>query len=174
MLSRLLRRNRFELSPANVDATWLDGDGWRGWPPPRNVLVGESHYRPALRRLTGKPRQAGYLIPVAVTFVREPHNQYDRNAFRAEVQGQHVGYLDREVAAQLAATADAGRCISFTVCGVIRGGSLKAKDVGVHVWLERRLSPGVDIGFADDRWTIETWPPSPTEGVYCSADDAAG
>jgi hypothetical protein len=136
----------------------------------RNVVRGESHYRAALRRLTGNPRRAGYLIPVEVTFIREPTDQYDRNAFRVEVAGEHVGYLAREIAATIAKQADKARCSNFSVCGVLRGGSIEARDVGVHAWLGRRRSPGLKIEVVDEGGIVE-WPPSGREGVYCSADE---
>ena len=117
----MLFRRRVELSLPNVADGWDGGDEWRSWEPPRNAIRGESRYRPALRRLTGSPRRAGYLVPVAVDFVRERENPVDSNAFRAEVSGEHVGYLAREIAAVIAKQADKAGCSSFRVCGVLRG-----------------------------------------------------
>ena len=168
---KLWRRRQLELAPANVDAAWLNGDTWRGWDPPRNVVAGESHYRKQLRALTGKPRDAGYLIPAPVTIVREASNPYDCNAFRVEVAGEHVGYLARPIAAQLAAVCDDARCATFTVCGILRGGSTRARDVGVHVWLDRRLTPAPEILFGPELGFDVVWPPRGDEGVHCSADD---
>ena len=70
----------------------------------------------------------------------------------------------------IAKQADKAGCSSFRVCGVLRGGSLEARDVGVHVWMGRRLSPGLEIAVVGEGGTVE-WPPSGTEGVYCSADE---
>jgi hypothetical protein len=169
VLSRLFRRRTYDLSPVNVRASWADGNECYEWPPPRNVLVGESYRQPALKKLAGPPCDPGYLIPVEVCFVRESENEHDANAFRAEVNGRHVGYLRREVARQVAAALDQAGCGRFSVCGVIRGGSSGAPSLGVHVWLERRLSPGPELSFADDTWVVP-WPPG-AEIAYCSADD---
>lgn len=159
-----------ELSPANVDANWRDGDAWLGWESPRNFVAGESHYMPALRKLTGEPREAGYLIPVEVVFVREPTNQYDSNAWRAEVQGQLIGYLRRPLAAQFAAALDPHGLTKVRVCGVIRGGSIDAPNLGVHIWPERRPCPGPELRQVDEALSVP-WPPSGTEGVHCSNDE---
>ena len=166
-------RRREQLAVANVALGWNEGDDWRSWPAPRNFVVGESYRRAALRRLTGPARRAGYLIPVEVVLIRERENQHDGNAIRAEVAGQHVGYLARHIAAQLAPVIDRAGCARFSVCGLLRGGSDIATDVGVHVWLDRRLTAGPGITLGDAAGTT-SWPPGPAEGVYCSADDAAG
>jgi hypothetical protein len=68
----------------------------------------------------------------------------------------------KEFAAQLAAPLDRARCESFEVCGVIRGGSTRAKHLGVHVWLGRRFTPGPAISVADDTWQVP-WPPTGRE-----------
>jgi Short C-terminal domain/HIRAN domain len=159
-----------ELSPANVDAHWRSGDAWLTWESPRNFVAGESHYMPALRELTGEPRESGYLIPVEVVFVREPTNQYDANAWRAEVDGRLIGYARRHLAAQLAAALDPHGLTTFTVCGVLRGGSLDAPNLGVHVWPERRPCPGPELHQVDEALSVP-WPPSGAEGVHCSSDE---
>jgi hypothetical protein len=164
-------RRRYELAPANIAAEWSTSDDWRDWDAPRNLIRGESNYLPALRKLCGGgPRDSGYLIPVDVDLVRDPGNPYDRNAWRAEVGNHVVGYLAREVAAQLSPPADAAGCRGFRVCGLIRGGSSDTPFVGVHVWLDRRLTTGVEITFADEVGEVN-WPPGPAEGVQCSADE---
>src|SRR6476620_4820992 len=99
-----LFRRKWELSPPNVAADWMTNDEWLTWEAPRNFVAGESHYLTALRSLTGKPTSDGYLRPVEVCLTREPDNQYDRNAWRAEVDGQLIGYMRREIAAQLSQT----------------------------------------------------------------------
>jgi hypothetical protein len=166
----MLFRRKYELSEINVDQDWITSDAWRTWESPRNFVAGESHYRPALRRLTGKPRSGGYLTPVEVHCIREPRNQYDGNAFRVEVNGEHVGYLARHIALQLAGPLDKARCSTFSVCGILRGGQKTGEDVGVHVWLNRRLSPGPDLKLADDAMDV-TWPPHNHEGAHCSNDE---
>lgn len=159
-----------ELSPANVEANWRDGETWLTWEAPRNFVAGESHYMTALRKLTGQPRQNGYLIPAEVVFIREPTNRYDSNAWRAEVDGLHVGYAARHIAAQLTQGFEPYGLTSFTVCGVIRGGSLDAPNIGVHIWPDRRPCPGPEIRQIDDALGV-SWPPAPREGAYCSTDE---
>jgi hypothetical protein len=128
-----------------------------------NHVAGESHHEAALRELTGPPRANGYLVPVEVVCVREPRNEYDRNAFRVEVGGRQVGHLRATIAAQLAPALDRTRCSSFTVCGVLRGGSRSARNVGVHVWLDRRTTPGPVIQQLDHGGEV-SWPPHHEEG----------
>jgi hypothetical protein len=156
-------RKETVLAPANAPTDW-PADVFRDWPAPRNLVVGESHYPDALRKLAGPPRAQGYLIPVDVRFERDPDNAYDRNAFRAAVQGFQVGHLSAELAAQLAGPLDDAGHISFSVCGVIRGGTIERPNLGVHVWLERRLSPGPEISFGDDSGLVSNWPPRDDEG----------
>lgn len=152
-----------ELAPANVDVSWIDMEEWRGWDAPGNFISGESHYKEALTALAGPPRDEGYLIPVKVAIIREPTNTYDSNAFRAEVDGRHIGYLARHIAAQLSGPLDAVGCGRFEVCGILRGGSEDAPDIGVHVWLGRRLSPGPEIMQRDEGGLV-SWPPYDGEG----------
>jgi hypothetical protein len=68
------------------------------------------------------------LLGDACNLVREPDNRYDRNAFRAEVRGRHIGYLRAHVAEQLAGPLDGYGVRTFTVCGLIRGGSTKGAE----------------------------------------------
>jgi len=152
-----------ELAPSNVDVSWIDIEEWRGWDAPGNFISGESHYKDALTALAGPPRDEGYLIPVKVAIIREPTNTYDSNAFRAEVDGRHIGYLARHIAAQLSGPLDAVGCGRFEVCGILRGGSEDAPNIGVHVWLGRRLSPGPEIMQRDEGGLV-SWPPYDDEG----------
>jgi HIRAN domain-containing protein len=158
-----LSRFHIVLAKANVDAGWAGDDSWRGWEAPRNVVRGESEYRKTLRRLTGKPRRAGYLIPVEAELVREPANPYDSNALRVDVGGELVGYLAREVAAQIAGAFDRAGCRAMQVCAILRGGSTEAPDVRVHLWLDRRRSRGIPLFETGE---MVSWPPSPDEGVH--------
>ncbi len=99
---------------------WWPSD-WSTWPCPRNVIAGEASYQYALMQLVGQPRDVGYLVPVTVTLVREPANPYDRNAIRGDVNGVTVGYLRRQIAAQMADALDQCGCRGFSVCGLVRG-----------------------------------------------------
>lgn len=64
-------------------------------------VVGESHRHAALAgiraAMTSDPRQ--FEVRVAALIQREPDNKYDRNAVMVAIHGQHVGYLDRDTAA---------------------------------------------------------------------------
>lgn len=167
------RKDKWELAPANVPVDWAHDGGWRDWEPPSNFVVGESHYKEALTELAGPPRENGYLQPVAVALVRDPANPYDGNAFRAEVEGHQVGHLARDLAAQLAPPLDVCGCARFEVCGVLRGGSHRTPNIGVHVWLDRRLCPGPEIIQRDSARRVEAWPPYDDEGVPSSANFGA-
>jgi hypothetical protein len=163
------RRRAFELVPANVDPRWQEDAHWRQWPSPTNFVVGESYYKEALLRLCGPPREYGYLIPLALDIVRDPQNPYDGNALRVEVDGRQVGHIARQLAAQLAPPLDSYGCQSFRVCGILRGGSTSAPHLGVHVWLDRRLTPGPEIIQRDDDARVP-WPPYDDEGTETPID----
>lgn len=98
--------------------------------------------------------------------MREPDNPYDANALRAHMSGVHVGYLARHVAAELASSLDEAGCVSFTVCGVMRGGSAEARDIGVHVWLNRRTTVGPTAPRIELDRSV-SWPPSDRERRSC-------
>lgn len=75
-------------------------------------LVGEGQVNP-----DGTKRQAilRHCQPgQAVTLLREPDNQYDRNAVQAMIDGGAVGYLARVDAAAIAPELDQGR--SYSAC----------------------------------------------------------
>jgi hypothetical protein len=161
------------LAPGTVAAGWDTGNTWRAWDPPSAFIVGESHYMEALLAIAGPPRKEGYLMPVAVSVVRERQNPHDPNAFRIEVWGRKVGHLARHIAAQLAPPLDQAGCSEFTVCGVIRGGSLRAPNLGVHAWFDRRLTPGPDIIQRDDTGLVSAWPPREDEGQPAGETNSA-
>jgi hypothetical protein len=155
------------LVAANVADDWVDSRAWVGWDPPRNMIRGESHYQPAIRRLcgmSGMPRRQGYLRAVCIDLVREPANKYDSNALAARVENLVVGYLGREFAAQLAPVLDKHKIRSVRVCGVIRGGTPTAPSLGVHIWLDRRPCEGPGLIHADSVHVV-AWPPFDGEGA---------
>jgi HIRAN domain len=151
------------LACVNVNPDWAKSGEWLEWGPPRNLVAGESYRLGELRSLCGELAENGYLLPVEARFVREPLNPYDSNAWRVEVAGVHVGYARRELAAVLSEALDPVKCSSFNVCGLLRGGSFDAPNIGVHVWLERRTSEGPEIVFDDDVREV-AWPPYEGEG----------
>ncbi len=147
------------LADPNVPADWIEQRAWLAWEAPRNLVAGEASYLAALARIAGQPCDEGYCFPTPVMFIREPTNAYDGNALRAEVGGELVGYLRRALAANLAGPLDQVRCSSFGVAGLIRGGSTTAPNLGCHVWIDRRVTPGPKIELdMDDEWSV-AWPP---------------
>src|SRR3954463_15115433 len=62
-------------------------------------VVGESYRQDALATISGAKAAEGKHFMVGATLRCEPTNEYDANAVRVEVMGQHVGYLAREQAA---------------------------------------------------------------------------
>lgn len=137
----------FEVGPvaeSSVSAGWRDG-AWRGWPAPVSIVRGESRHQPVLRGVCGEPREAGWCVPVAVALVREPDNPHDPNAIYVEVAAEPVGYLAREVAAELAPLIDAQGAEGLSVPGVVRGGWLDGENFGVCLWLEERVGPGLSV-----------------------------
>lgn len=148
---------------SSVPPEWIEHRLWAGWEAPRNYVAGEQSYLAALTAMVGPTCPDGYCLPTSVTFVRERDNRYDPNAFRAEVNGRHIGYLRAHVAEQVAGPLDANRARSFMVCGLIRGGSTKAPNLGVHIWLDRSLTPGLSLvappeAEENPRWLVP-WPP---------------
>src|SRR5947208_4852756 len=87
---------------ASVAADWKIRQEWVDCPPPRNYVAGESFALAALDGLVPLRSKDGCCEPVEVTIIREPENEYDRNAFRVEVDGTPVGHMRRHIAAQLA------------------------------------------------------------------------
>lgn len=130
LLDRL--RGRREPPPRIVPADWIERRLWTSWEAPRSDVAGEQSYLAALTEMIGSTCREGYCLPVAVTFLRDPDNRYDSNAFRAEVRGRCVGYLRGHVAAQLAGPFDQNGIRMLTVCGIVRGGSTRAPYLGVH------------------------------------------
>ncbi|MFZ5855105.1 MAG: HIRAN domain-containing protein [Chloroflexota bacterium] len=61
-------------------------------------VVGESHYHADLAGLMAalRPDPDASEVWTAARLVREPQNQYDRNAVRVEIHGRLVGHLSRE------------------------------------------------------------------------------
>ena len=132
----------FALQVANVPPDWLQSALWRSWDSPLNLIRGESRHQDVfLRRWSINPTTQHWL-PVAVSLIREPKNPVDTNAIRAELDGEQVGYLAREVAEVFSPQLDRAGRKQFTVAGVVCGGSAQAPSFGLHVWLDKRLSEG--------------------------------
>jgi hypothetical protein len=152
-------------SPAG-GAGWTDPRLWSDWEAPRNYVVCEHAHVAALREIAGPAREDRCCFATAVAFVREPDNPQDANAFRAEVEGRQVGYLRRHLAVQLAEPCDRADVRAFEVCGLVRGGSTQTGSLGVHVWLDRTLTPGLTLAVPpedEDRDWAVPWPPHESE-----------
>ena len=168
-------KKKAELKPAepNVASDWQETNEWVKWEAPLNVIKGESHYQNNLRKLAGMPRTVGYLIPVAITLTREPTNSYDKNAIRADIGEYKIGYLSKELAAVFAPVIDSVGLKKFAVAGVIRGGSVSAPTLGVHIWMDRRITEGPLVQFAGgsrEQYCV-TWPPEDDEGKGINIDE---
>jgi hypothetical protein len=152
--------SRSTLAETTVPSNWAEQQLWAEWEAPRNYIAGEQSYAAALASLAGPTCDGGYCFPAAVELIREPANPYDPNAIRAEVRGLRIGYLRRHLAEQIAPPLDRARVPSFAVCGLIRGGSTTAPNLGCHVWLDRRVSPGpaIELPASDPEWEVP-WPP---------------
>ncbi len=133
-----LRRERLE--PPNVPTDWVQRELWRGWGSPENLIRGESrHQQVFLRRWSIDPDRQHW-EPVPVELIREPKNPVDRFAVRAELAGEPIGYLAREVAQVFSPQLDRAGRDHFSVAGVVCGGSKRAPSFGLHLWLDQRLS----------------------------------
>ncbi len=148
------------LAVPNTGPEWISSGAWREWEEPRDAVAGESHYMPALLSICGMrhPGGDGVCKPVNVTFVREPTNRYDSNAFMATVDQRLIGYLRRQIASAIAPKCDREGCVTFTLCGFLRGGADGAENIGCHVWVERRLTAAPDFGLGRQDWAV-SWPP---------------
>ena len=93
----------------------------------RATIRGESHYQPQLRALQRRSREWTAVL------VREPGNRYDPNAVAVHIDGQCIGHLAREDAAELAPRLDAllrGRVL-VTFDALLCGGDRERPNIGV-------------------------------------------
>jgi hypothetical protein len=171
MLSRL--RNRFAPSTAgaalpgpNTRESWQRERDWLArWGCPLNVVAGEARRQTELRRLARCDGPCLRLVNVLLE--HEPSNPVDSNAIGASVERVHVGYLRADIASQIVeGHAAHGLAVSpFVVAGVMRGGwdhGGEQTNIGVHLWLDRRVSPGPEIDIDADELEV-SWPPHDEE-----------
>ncbi len=139
--------SKSRLLKANVGDDWMTTGEAKSWPWALGIIVGESFKQDPLKSLVSE--STGYVKKlVEVTMTREPENQYDSNAIRAEIQGQQVGYVAKEIAADMAPRMDTLGLTSVRHPGMIVGGKGKdhaSEGYGVWVWTSRRLTEGVAI-----------------------------
>ena len=164
--------NRFKkdgLTKPNTPMNPVDRSAWLQWGAPVNVVVGEQHYRDTFIELLGEPRDWGYLQLVPVSFVREPDNEHDPNALKAQLGEFKVGYLRRELAEVYAPVLDTAAVGEFMVAGVVRGGNTHydgADGYTVQIWPNRLMTRGPTIAVdpSRDSWAKTLWPPFAKEG----------
>lgn len=134
---------RRTLAEPNTAPDWISRGLWRRWPAPQNAVRGESYHQNAFFNLVGSlNEESQHYDPVDVELVRDPANLYDPFACEARVDGHLCGYLAREIAREVAPLADGAGVTRWIVAGVIVGGCVDAPTFGLHLWLDRRLSPG--------------------------------
>lgn len=64
-------------------------------------VVGESHYQDALVRAAGPHTEEGRRVEVPAMLYLEPKNPNDPNAIRVEINKATVGYIPRDMAAEI-------------------------------------------------------------------------
>jgi HIRAN domain len=104
-------------------------------------IVGESHRQPELEALAGPKEIDGKEVLVGVTLRCEPDNEYDGNAVRVEVMGQHLGYVARDQAVALSPAMQNGCGGALEARGLIVGGwrdSRSEGHYGIRVWVSGR------------------------------------
>lgn len=87
-------------------------------------VVGESfgNRQAALERICGGRTHDGHTHECFATLKREPANPQDNNAIAVTIDGDMVGYIPRDIAADLAPYLDRFWPQGVTVRAVIRGG----------------------------------------------------
>jgi Protein of unknown function (DUF2510)/HIRAN domain len=139
------------LQPANIRPDWIEHGLWREWDPPLNAIRGESRHQDVFLKHWRILEDEQHWEPVPVVLIREPQNPVDRFALRAEMRGEMVGYLAREVALEFSPQLDQAGCDRFSLPGVVCGGCTDAPSFGLHLWLNRRLSSAPAWRVPDDR-----------------------
>lgn len=64
-------------------------------------VVGTSHYQDALRKVAGKKTKEGVDVATIAALVPHPSNPHDRNAVSVQVDGNIIGYLSADYAANV-------------------------------------------------------------------------
>ncbi len=145
------------LLPATVSDGWDSDGGWNDWGPPFNAAREGYHQEAIVGLLSTEQQVHRIVLPLTIHLIREPTNPYDRFALRIEAQGAHVAYLRATIAAQVSPALDAAGAIEMWVPGVLVGGG--HRHYGIHLWPDRRLSPGVTIPCSPEFQSEMSWPP---------------
>jgi len=91
-------------------------------------VVGESNYQDALEKICGGRTEEGHRYEIDAYLIPEDMNIYDNNAVMVRIDGELVGYLNREVArsfrkalANVAPVGTIAKCPAIIVGGWDRG-----------------------------------------------------
>ena len=87
-------------------------------------VVGESHYQRQLERVVGGRTEQGAHFRCVARLIREPTNVHDPNAVMVTVDGQTVGYINRDDAEDVAAMVermDAQRSPAWVPATIVGG-----------------------------------------------------
>jgi hypothetical protein len=115
-----------------VDAVWLEGDQ-------RVAAVGEASYQDALCSICQSSTWEDVRFECMAYLLPEPDNQYDANAIKVMVEGQHVGYLSRGDAIDYGTAVRAmftrGKAIACDAMIAGRGPGSDTSNVGIFLHL---------------------------------------
>jgi hypothetical protein len=128
-------------------------------------VVGESFYQDALWRIVGGRRSDRVRHDVVSLLVPEPDNPYDENAIKVLIDGQQVGHLSADDAAEylpgLLGLIGQSASGAVALAGVVVGGGIRPDGIGMlGVFLDhdptdfgieprRSRSRGFSTGFAE-------------------------
>lgn len=96
-------------------------------------IVGESNYQDALLLIAGNKEQQSKTVECFAQLIREPYNQYDKNAVVVKIQNKVVGYLSREDARAHIRVVKSMGYDELSICNVravVVGGWKKGKSEG--------------------------------------------
>ena len=151
------RRRVGALLPATVGPGWDTDGGWDSWGAPFNAAR-EGHHQDEIMGILAEEERRHFLVkPLTLRLVREPENPYDRHAIRIECQDVFVAYLRRTLAPAVSQAMQAAGIEDMYVAGVLVGGGHLV--YGIHLWPDRRLTPGVDIPCGEELRSSMEWPP---------------
>ncbi len=147
---------------------WVTDESWREWGAPLDIVVGESHYDRALRRIAGPPRVDGWFVLCEAKLQREPRNEYDEDAIAVLIGGEKVGHISADACSELTPSMDkhGGNARMTGVPTLVRGGWTTAPNFGVMLWLQvdeiRAAMPDVDWKSLVDEFESSHWLPADT------------
>jgi hypothetical protein len=131
-------------------------------------IVGESFRQDALAAISGPKEELSKEMRVGATLRCEPTCEYDPNAVRVEVMGQHVGYVARDQAALLAAPLASAFGGAIEARALIVGGwrdAFSEGHYGIRVWIAQHDSARLGIPPSKLDLSLRApWPQLPSPG----------